>query len=76
MMMEDMKALEREHESAVRDVQNLAVNILDYVMDGGEITAEQRTAYGEAKERVMRVKSDLAKALETEFNDVIYGGAR
>lgn len=76
MTMEDLKALEREHEAAVRDVQNLAVNILDYVMDGGEIAAEQRTAYGEAKERVMRVKSDLAKALETEFNDVIYGGAR
>ena len=76
MTMEDLKALEREHEAAVRDVQNLAVNILDYVMDGGELTAEQRTAYCEAKERAMRVKSDLAKALETEFNDVIYGGAR
>lgn len=73
MTMEDLKALEREHEAAVRDVQNLAVNIVDFLMAGGEFTTMQQLAYREAKKKVMRIKRDLAKALEDEFEGVLHG---
>ncbi len=73
MTIDDMKILERNHEKAVQDVQNLAVNIVDFLMSGGEFTTAQQLAYREAKRQVMRIKRDLAKALENEFEGVLHG---
>ena len=64
MTIEDMKILERKHEQAVQKLQNLATNIVDFLMAGGEFTTAQQLAYREAKRQVMRIKRDLAKALE------------
>lgn len=73
MTIEDMKILERNHEQAVQDVQNLAVNIVDFLMAGGSLTTAQMLAYRDAKKNVMRIKRDLAKALENEFEGVLHG---
>lgn len=73
MTIEDMKMLEREHEMAVQKLQNLATNIVDFLMAGGEFTTMQQLAYREAKRQVMRIKRDLAKALEDEFEGVLHG---
>lgn len=73
MTIEDMKILERNHEQAVQAVQNLAVNIVDFLMAGGSLTTAQMLAYREAKRQVMRIKRDLAKALENEFEGVLHG---
>ena len=73
MTIEDMKILERKHEMAVQKLQNLATNIVDFLMAGGEFTTAQQLAYREAKRQVMRIKRDLAKALEDEFEDALYG---
>lgn len=67
MTIEDMKILERKHEMAVQKLQNLATNIVDFLMAGGEFTTAQQLAYREAKRQVMRIKRDLAKALDNEF---------
>ena len=63
MTIDDMKILERNHEKAVQDVQNLAVNIVDFLMSGGSLTTAQMLAYRDAKKNVMRIKRDLAKAM-------------
>lgn len=76
MTMEDLKALERAHENAVRDLQNLAVIIVESVLLGKNPSDAQILAYESKKKKVMDINADLAKALDTEFNDVIYGGAR
>ena len=73
MTIEDMKILERKHEQAVQNLQNLATNIVDFLMAGGEFTTAQQLAYREAKRQVMRIKRDLAKALEDEFEGVLHG---
>lgn len=73
MTIEDMKILERKHDRAVQDVQNLAVNIVDFLMAGGNLTTAQMLAYRDAKKNVMRIKRDLAKALENEFEGVLHG---
>ena len=73
MTIEDMKILERKHEQAVQKLQNLATNIVDFLMAGGEFTTMQQLAYREAKRQVMRIKRDLAKALEDEFEGVLHG---
>lgn len=73
MTIEDMKILERNHEQAVQAVQNLAVNIVDFLMAGGSLTTAQMLAYRDAKKKVMRIKRDLAKALENEFEGVLHG---
>lgn len=73
MTIEDMKILERKHEQAVQNLQNLATNIVDFLMAGGEFTTMQQLAYREAKRQVMRIKRDLAKALEDEFEGVLHG---
>lgn len=73
MTIEDMKILERNHEQAVQAVQNLAVNIVDFLMAGGSMTTAQMLAYRDAKKNVMRIKRDLAKALEDEFEGVLHG---
>lgn len=73
MTIEDMKILERKHEQAVQNLQNLATNIVDFLMAGGEFTTMQQLAYREAKKKVMRIKRDLAKALENEFEGVLHG---
>jgi hypothetical protein len=73
MNIEDMKILERKHEMAVQKLQNLATNIVDFLMAGGEFTTAQQLAYREAKRQVMRIKRDLAKALENEFEGVLHG---
>lgn len=73
MTIEDMKILERKHEQAVQNLQNLATNIVDFLMAGGEFTTMQQLAYREAKRHVMRIKRDLAKALEDEFEGVLHG---
>ncbi len=73
MTIDDMKILERNHEKAVQDVQNLAVNIVDFLMSGGSLTTAQMLAYRDAKKNVMRIKRDLAKALENEFEGVLHG---
>lgn len=73
MTIEDMKILERKHEQAVQNLQNLATNIVDFLMAGGEFTTMQQLAYREAKKKVMRIKRDLAKALEDEFEGVLHG---
>ncbi len=73
MTIEDMKILERNHEQAVQAVQNLAVNIVDFLMAGGSLTTAQQLAYRDAKKNVMRIKRDLAKALENEFEGVLHG---
>ena len=73
MTIEDMKILERKHEQAVQKLQNLATNIVDFLMAGGEFTTAQQLAYREAKRQVMRIKRDLAKALENEFEGGLHG---
>jgi glutamine amidotransferase PdxT len=73
MTIEDMKILERNHEQAVRQLQNLATNIVDFLMAGGEFTTMQQLAYREAQKKVLRIKRDLAKALEDEFEGVLHG---
>lgn len=73
MTIEDMKIMERNHEQAVRQLQNLATNIVDFLMAGGEFTTMQQLAYREAKKKVMRIKRDLEKALENEFEGVLHG---
>ena len=73
MTIEDMKILERNHEQAVRQLQNLATNIVDFLMAGGEFTTMQQLAYREAQKSVLRIKRDLAKALENEFEGVLHG---
>lgn len=73
MTIEDMNILERKHEQAVQKLQNLATNIVDFLMAGGEFTTAQQLAYREAKRQVMRIKRDLAKALEDEFEGVLHG---
>ena len=73
MTIEDMKILERNHEQAVQAVQNLAVNIVDFLMAGGSLTTAQMLAYRDAKKNVMRIKRDLAKAMENEFEGVLHG---
>lgn len=73
MTIDDMKILERNHEQAVRQLQNLAVNIVDFLMAGGSLTTAQMLAYRDAKKNVMRIKRDLAKALENEFEGVLHG---
>ena len=73
MTIEDMKILERKHEQAVQNLQNLATNIVDFLMAGGVFTTMQQLAYREAKKKVMRIKRDLAKALEDEFEGVLHG---
>jgi len=73
MTIEDMKILERNHEQAVRELQNLATNIVDFLMAGGEFTTMQQLAYREAQKKVLRIKRDLAKALENEFEGVLHG---
>ena len=73
MTIEDMKILERKHEMAVQKLQNLATNIVDFLMAGGEFTTAQQLAYREAKRQVMRIKRDLAKSLENEFEGVLHG---
>ncbi|MBQ2016147.1 MAG: hypothetical protein II207_04005 [Clostridia bacterium] len=73
MTIEDMKMLERKHEQAVQKLQNLATNIVDFLMAGGEFTTAQQLAYREAKRQVMRIKRDLAKALENEFEGGLHG---
>ena len=73
MTIEDMKILERKHEQAVQNLQNLATNIVDFLMAGGEFTTMQQLAYREAKKKVLRIKRDLAKALEDEFEGVLHG---
>ena len=73
MTIEDMKILERKHDMAVQKLQNLATNIVDFLMAGGEFTTAQQLAYREAKRQVMRIKRDLAKALENEFEGVLHG---
>ena len=73
MTIEDMKILERKHEMAVQKLQNLATNIVDFLMAGGEFTTAQQLAYREAKRQVMRIKRDLAKALDNEFEGVLHG---
>lgn len=73
MTIEDMKILERNHEQAVRQLQNLATNIVDFLMAGGEFTTMQQLAYREAQKKVLRIKRDLAKALENEFEGVLHG---
>ena len=73
MTIEDMKILERKHEMDVQKLQNLATNIVDFLMAGGEFTTAQQLAYREAKRQVMRIKRDLAKALENEFEGVLHG---
>ena len=73
MTIEDMKLLERSHEKAVQKLQNLATNIVDFLMAGGSLTTAQMLAYREAKRQVMRIKRDLAKALENEFEGVLHG---
>ena len=52
MTIEDMKILERKHEMAVQKLQNLATNIVDFLMAGGEFTTAQQLAYREAKRQV------------------------
>lgn len=73
MTIEDMKILERNHEQAVRQLQNLATNIVDFLMAGGEFTTMLQLAYREAQKKVLRIKRDLAKALENEFEGVLHG---
>lgn len=73
MTIEDMKILERKREQAVQKLQNLATNIVDFLMAGGEFTTARQLAYREAKRQVMRIKRDLAKALENEFEGVLHG---
>lgn len=73
MTIEDMKIMERNHEQAVRQLQNLATNIVDFLMAGGEFTTMQQLAYREAQKKVLRIKRDLAKALEDEFEGVLHG---
>ena len=73
MTIEDMKILERNHEQAVRELQNLATNIVEWLMAGGEFTTMQQLAYRDAKKKVLQIKRDLEKALDDEFEGVIYG---
>ena len=73
MSMEDLKILEAEHDRAVREVQNVAVNIAEKVVAGEEVPEAMRLVYRAAKGRVLRVKADLARALENEFDTVLRG---
>lgn len=73
MNMEEMKILEAEHDMAVREVQNVAVNIAEKVVAGEDVPEAMRLVYRAKKGRVLRVKADLAKALENEFEKVLRG---
>ena len=73
MNMEDLRILEAEHDRAVREVQNVAVNIAEKVVSGEEVPEVMHLVYRAAKGRVLRVKADLARALENEFETVLRG---
>lgn len=73
MSLEDMKILEAEHDRAVREVQNVAVNIAEKVVAGEEVPEAMILVYRAKKGRVLRVKADLARALENEFETVLRG---
>lgn len=73
MTMDDLRMLERAHENAVRDLQNLAVNIVERVLLGKNPSDAQILAYELKKQKVMSIKADLARAMNEEFEDVLNG---
>lgn len=73
MTMDDLRMLERAHENAVRDLQNLAVNIVERVLLGKDPSDAQILAYESKKKMVMAIKADLARAMNEEFEDVLNG---
>lgn len=73
MTMDDLRMLERAHENAVRDLQNLAVNIVERVLLGKDPSDAQILAYESKKKKVMAIKADLARAMNDEFEDVLNG---
>ena len=73
MTMDDLRMLERAHENAVRDLQNLAVNIVERVLLGKNPSDAQILAYESKKKKVMAINADLARAMNEEFEDVLNG---
>ena len=73
MTMEDLKMLERAHGNAVRDLQNLAVNIVERVILGKNPSAAQLIAYEAKKKKVMEINADIARAMNDEFEDLLNG---
>ena len=73
MTLEDLRILGARHDRAARNVVAIATNIAEAVADGGELPEEMRQAYIRARAECIAAKGDLAKALEDEFEDAIYG---
>ena len=73
MTMEDLRMLERAHENAVRELQNLAVNIVERVILGKNPSAAQLIAYESKKKKVMAINDDLVRAMNDEFEDLLNG---
>ena len=73
MTMDDLRMLERAHENAVRDLQNLAVNIVERVLLGKNPSDAQILAYESKRKKVMAINADLARAMNEEFEDVLNG---
>lgn len=73
MTMEDLKMLERAHENAVRELQNLAVNIVERVILGKNPSAAQLVAYESKKKKVIAINDDLVRAMNDEFEDLLNG---
>lgn len=73
MTMEDLKMLELAHGNAVRELQNLAVNIVERVILGKNPSSAQLIAYEAKKKKVMEINADIARAMNDEFEDLLNG---
>lgn len=73
MTMEDLKMLEQAHGNAVRDLQNLAVIIVESVLLGKDPSAAQIRAYEAKKKKVMDINADITRAMNEEFEDALNG---
>lgn len=56
MTMDDLRMLKRAHENAVRDLQKLAVNIVERVLLGKNPSDAQILAYESKRKKVMAIR--------------------
>lgn len=76
MTFKDLEIMEKDHSLAAEKVKNFCVSVVDAMAVGDKLTKAQYDEYALLKADCIKKKAELAKMLDAEFEDVIYGGGR
>lgn len=74
--LRDMEILEKQHAEAAAKVRDFCVSVIDMMRPGDRLTDAQFAEYEKLKKVCLDKKAELARVMDSEFEDVLYGGGR